>query len=947
VVGRALEQRALTDAVAALQNGAACVELAGEPGIGKTTMLAFLGETAAARGAVVLSGRCSEFDGDVPFGVFVDAVDGHLGETDERWSRDLDDYVRAELAAIFPSLSMPGSAAAGSASVERFRSYRAVRTLLERLAATRPVVLMLDDAHWADRSSLELIGALVRRPPRARVLVALAHRPHQAPQRLLRELASGARVGAVQHVALGALSQTESYQLLANVTRDAERDRLFVECGGNPFYLQQLASSTGDGRAERALELGVPPGVAASMLAELERLSGHARQLARAGSVAGDPFDVDLAAEIAKLDRLTALAGLDELISAGLVQPERETMTFAFRHPLVHRAVYESAQPGWRIAAHARACAALTRSGAPVVTRAHHVARSAPVGDEQAIELLQQAAQLALAPAAAAQWWRAALRLAPAGEGRLWLLCMLGRSLATAGLLEEGRETLVEALQCWRDGRDRDGRVGLVVLCATLERLLGRHAQARARLEAAAREIDDPLSLAGVLLSIELASVRVFSAAYATARDAAQTAVSDAAGLGMPVLHAAAVAVAAFGDFCIGDLDAARSRVEEGTALVGRLEDAELAVRPDVLFTLGWTERCLDHYARAVAHFERGLEIGRLSGHTQLHVEIMVGRASTLLFWGRLTQAQVAFEEALDAARLSENQQTLGWALAFSCFSHMASGSLQRGIEDGEEGVALAVDDSLISTTCWLALGVTLAEAGQWEEGLSVMTERGGGAGLKGMYPLLRPYFYEAMTRAELGLGRVDRAAGWAHRASRLVEGVDCDLPRAQAERAAAAVLLARGDAAAAAERALSAAATADRIEARVDASRSRLLAGRALAVAGRRVDAGETLRVAEAQFAACGARRLREEAVRELRRIGRRVARASSRGDGGTSGIGALSGREREVADLVQARHTNREIAEHLFLSEKTIESHLRNVFIKLNVSSRADVARTLDASG
>src|SRR5918998_836655 len=112
------------------------------------------------------------------------------------------------------------------------------------------------------------------------------------------------------------------------------------------------------------------------------------------------------------------------------------------------------------------------------------------------------------------------------------------------------------------------------------------------------------------------------------------------------------------------------------------------------------------------------------------------------------------------------------------------------------------------------------------------------------------------------------------------------------------------------------------------------MLAGRALAAGGRGVDAGEQLRAAEAQFTACGANRLREEAVRDLRRIGRRVARAGSRGDGTARGVAALSRREREVADLVRARHTNREIAGRLFLSEKTIETHLRSVFVKLGVS-------------
>lgn len=256
------------------------------------------------------------------------------------------------------------------------------------------------------------------------------------------------------------------------------------------------------------------------------------------------------------------------------------------------------------------------------------------------------------------------------------------------------------------------------------------------------------------------------------------------------------------------------------------------------------------------------------------------------------------------------------------------------------------MEGSIISTTSWLALGVALAESGEWATGVELMETRAGGPGLPGMFPLLRPFFYDAMTRAEVALGRIDRAEDWAARSSSTVDGVNCDLPRAQADRAAATVLLARGDAEAAVRRAMNAAAIADRVEASVDAGRSRLLAGRALAALRRRADAGEQLRTCEERFASCGAVGLRQQSVRELRRIGLRVARSGVRGDGTAFGLAALSGREREVGDLVRARHTNREIAGRLFLSEKTIESHLRSVFVKLGVNSRADVVRALEAA-
>ena len=120
-----------------------------------------------------------------------------------------------------------------------------------------------------------------------------------------------------------------------------------------------------------------------------------------------------------------------------------------------------------------------------------------------------------------------------------------------------------------------------------------------------------------------------------------------------------------------------------------------------------------------------------------------------------------------------------------------------------------------------------------------------------------------------------------------------------------------------------------------------------ALAVAaGQREQAIEHLRDAAAELDTAGAPRLRAEAIRELRRIGVRVHHGGVRGATQATGIAALSEREREVADLVTARKTNRQIASELFLSEKTIERHVSNIFVKLGVGSRVEVARALERS-
>jgi DNA-binding NarL/FixJ family response regulator len=143
-----------------------------------------------------------------------------------------------------------------------------------------------------------------------------------------------------------------------------------------------------------------------------------------------------------------------------------------------------------------------------------------------------------------------------------------------------------------------------------------------------------------------------------------------------------------------------------------------------------------------------------------------------------------------------------------------------------------------------------------------------------------------------------------------------------------------------AAEVALAAAGAADSIQATVEAALSRLVAGRALATAGDRERAAAELQQAAAALDACGATRDREQAERMLRRLGRRYQRPRPANG---AGVAALTRRELEIAELVRTGRTNREVAAELFLSQKTVETHLRHIFGKLGISSRASVARVL----
>jgi predicted ATPase len=177
LVGRAGELGSIDEVLAELGRGRpGVITLAGEPGIGKTRLLRELAARAEASGQLALSGSASELERNLPFSVFVDALDDYIAGLEPATLAALDDEVQAELAHVFPSLSALAAGREVAPQHERYRSHRAVRDLLGQLAADRPLVLMLDDFHWADSASVELLGALLRRPPTA-VLITLAVRP--------------------------------------------------------------------------------------------------------------------------------------------------------------------------------------------------------------------------------------------------------------------------------------------------------------------------------------------------------------------------------------------------------------------------------------------------------------------------------------------------------------------------------------------------------------------------------------------------------------------------------------------------------------------------------------------------------------------------------------------------------------------------------------------------
>jgi len=241
-------------------------------------------------------------------------------------------------------------------------------------------------------------------------------------------------------------------------------------------------------------------------------------------------------------------------------------------------------------------------------------------------------------------------------------------------------------------------------------------------------------------------------------------------------------------------------------------------------------------------------------------------------------------------------------------------------------------------------LAGALLETGQPEQAVELLLGCAGGEEVTLVPGGWRAYCLELLTRCWLALDRRTEAGRAAGLAEVTAAAVQLPLAAAWADRAAAAVALHAGDTARATELALASADTAQEVGAPIEAALSRTLAGRALAQAGQSDRAVVELQRAAAAFDACGALRYRQSAERELGKLGHRPHRRTRPGKADGAGIESLTERELQVARLVVDRKTNPEVAAELFLSQKTVETHLRNIFHKVDVTTRVALARAVE---
>ncbi|MFI6154521.1 AAA family ATPase [Kitasatospora sp. NPDC051170] len=370
------------------------VDLAGDPGSGKSRLLTALAEEASVRGFTVLRALADPAEQHVPGSLFVQILRGWIGLADRAGLRD---ELIAMLRRIAESVDVQAD---GCPTSDRLRA------LLEQHTC-RGLLIVLDDVHAADPGSLALLDGLIRWPARAPLAMVVAHRPRQSPQRLRTALARGSQLGTTRRIELGRLDLARTAELLDLPATDPRTRALHRDGHGNPLYLLALARICPgrlSGRPEGSLAdlRGLPPDaalpdrLARHLVTELAALGPRQRLVLAAASVLGTELDSPGVAAVAGTTEDEACHTLDELRRLDLLRPLAGSPHSGFRHPLVRWLVYDGTDNCWRVDAHRRAIGVLTARGAPADRIAPHIERSTPGLDPRDAAVLTEAAGTAL-----------------------------------------------------------------------------------------------------------------------------------------------------------------------------------------------------------------------------------------------------------------------------------------------------------------------------------------------------------------------------------------------------------------------------------------------------------------------------------------------------------------------------------------------------------------------
>jgi DNA-binding CsgD family transcriptional regulator len=905
LVGRDEERCAVESALERARSGqSVTLALLGEPGIGKTALLDYAAERAD--GMQLLRARGVESEARIPFASLLELLRPALGM--------LETIPEPQAVALGGALALRPAQAQ-----ERFAVGAATLSLLAAYAEQSPVAVLIDDAHWLDRSSAQALLFAIRRLLADPIAVLIAVREGEP------SLLDDADLPALR---IGGLSGEEAAALLDGVAPGVAA-RLHEATAGNPLAMLELADDTGElALAPDGAPLLVPARISRAFLRRVRTLDESARcaLLLAATSDTGDLPLLERAAARLGIE-LSTLAAAE---AAGLVSLQAGSVQF--RHPLARSAIYAEASAETRREAHRALAAALPDRD--IDRRAWHLATAAAGVDESASAALEQAGVRARdrsAYATAAVAFERAGRLAPDSQRRASLLRAAAEASWHAGLADGAVALLDEAHAASDDPAtlldidELEGHIaarrgpvmrGHMILTAAAERADPERAVAMlAEAASACFYAGNPAEMLAVAERVrcelhENASVRTrFLAAAAIGM--ARVAGGDAAAGAEAIQHAIALA--------------------EGSAELR--DDLQLlpwlAVAPIFLRDTTTGRKLLEH-ALQIARARAAI------GALPFVLNLIALDATT----DRWALADATYREAIGLARESDQQTDLVFGL---------SGLARLQARRGHEGECRA------SATEALALSDQLGTR------------------------LHEIWAVEALGMLELGLGEAQRATEQFERQQRLLAALhvtDADLSPAPelvdayirlgggekartltAEFTAAAEAKAQPWALARARRCAALVADGDRFDSHFDqalqqhartpdafeAARTRLAYGERLRRTRNRVRAREQLRMAVETFERLDARPWADRARAELQATGETLRRRDP------TTVDELTPQELQIGLLLAGGKTTREAAAAIFLSPKTIEYHLRHVYQKLGIPSRDELARALaeQASG
>ena len=893
----------------------ALLAVVGPAGIGKTRLLAETRRTATDRGFTVLAARAAELEHDLAFGIVRQLFEPALARASEA--------ERAELLAGSAALAAPLTGAPLPAGPDPlFSVLHGLHWLTANLAGRGPLLLAIDDAQWADAPSLRFLAYLAARLGGTPALVMLTVRPPAAGNLVDAVLAdpechvlrpkplSEAAVGTLVSDRMGAAADDEFVAACATAS------------GGNPFLVVELlaalaADNLPPTRASTGQVLALGPAtVTRSVLARLARMGPDCVALARAVAVLGEDADLDRAATLAGVGTHAAAQAADALTAADVFRRDRRP---AFVHPIVRAAVYEDILPQERAAAHARAARLLAE---PAVVGAH-LLLAPPAGDPWVVAALQRAAAgAAAAPESAVAYLDRALAEPPPPEQESAIVRALG-----AAELAAGNPRALEHLAAAHDELADPAARALVALDLARAYMAAGRPDGVALLQHAADDVRDAEPGLAARLDVEATGIerglgfppearrRELRALQATvpAGDAAGRLVRaglafEVATEGTSAAEAAALAEEAFGG--------------------GRLLAEEGPESPNVIMAANALSFC-DRFDQARAILDSGLAAARERGSA-----LGVAFCSCFLSALALRVGAVQEAEALAREALALTGSPILAVLRPIALSFLADALVERGeLAEAEQALDGAAPPGLNAMFMQVTRGWVRLQRGDPERGLDELVNAGERLVAAGVTNAVPTFWRSRAALAGFALGDAERAAALAGEELAAARRFGAPSPIGIALRAAGVV---RGDEALLEQSVATLAST----PAQLEHAHSLVALGSARRRGGRAGDAREPLASGLALARRCGAVALAERAYDELAATGarpRKIVRA---------GAEALTASERRAAEMAAAGMTNRDIAQALFVTVRTVETHLGRAYTKLDISSRAELATALTRS-